>query len=497
VEAVGGTSQTYPEVLFSEPEQWDWQGIQPQPLDGNGEFVRGFTTGTTKHVYPPYEGVAFEADSRDEGTLKFRVPAHYRRETAVIFTLEGATYVTTNEVADLGQVKLRWNDEWRTPVGWDNEARTVSYILLVDGAATVTLDGASFDWPSIIDADTGDGGLHSMHQLSFSGFHNAEVTMQMVTPSGDPVKAPVDSGDGENEFTFSSDNPGVLTINLKANVASGGGADKIKDDCYFTVGVIAGSTMAWDPANPNGKPTASGNDLLATVRFTGLPANNSAFGPKKAAICYKGKKQDEKVYEVFFLKNEKNHPSNQSSRDWPNWMYYWLQTVTPLGSPTPTFKYSSSSVSEFAGGTTEITLGYEAPGAGVAPYVADNPLEGIDLFAWTVRHESQHFKDWCDLWSNDYLDWFNNHKGKSGPNDDKDGDRIPNEIEDANLNGTYDAGDLYDWQNYNTPTANRPSAIKNDFEDWGCQRNKNVKGDHSKDWSDPGMQHKTKDNYDD
>lgn len=39
--------------------------------------------------------------------------------------------------------------------------------------------------------------------------------------------------------------------------------------------------------------------------------------------------------------------------------------------------------------------------------------------------------------------------------------------------------------------------IINDFEDWNCKRNKNVKGDHSKDWGDPGMQHKTKDKYDD
>jgi hypothetical protein len=50
---------------------------------------------------------------------------------------------------------------------------------------------------------------------------------------------------------------------------------------------------------------------------------------------------------------------------------------------------------------------------------------------------------------------------------------------------------------YNTPTKGRPAKIDNDWEDWNCKRNKDIKGDHSKDWSDPGMQQKTEDKYDD
>jgi hypothetical protein len=74
---------------------------------------------------------------------------------------------------------------------------------------------------------------------------------------------------------------------------------------------------------------------------------------------------------------------------------------------------------------------------------------------------------------------------------------ISNSTEDMNLNGVYDAGDLYDWETYNTPTAGRPVSILNDFEDWNCQRHKDATGDHSKDWGNPGMQHNTKDKYDD
>jgi hypothetical protein len=276
-------------------------------------------------------------------------------------------------------------------------------------------------------------------------------------------------------------------------VTPSGQAVNIKDVCFFTVDAIAGSTMAWGSTNLGGVPTVNGDFLEATVTFSALPVNNSDFGKKKAAIYYDGNKQDENDYEVFFPKAGKNHPGIGSGAT-PNWFFYWLQTVDPLG-PAPTFKYGSSSF--FTPGTTEITLSDGDVGSYSAPYGTQNPLCGIDNFAWTVIHESQHYKDWVDLWSNNYTDWFNNHKGNSGANNDKDADCIPNKTEDVNLNGSYDAGDLYDWNVYNTPTAGRPSSILNDFEDWNCQRHMSAAGDHAKDWSNPGMQHNTKDKYDD
>jgi hypothetical protein len=87
--------------------------------------------------------------------------------------------------------------------------------------------------------------------------------------------------------------------------------------------------------------------------------------------------------------------------------------------------------------------------------------------------------------------------GNVAPGDDKDADIISNSTEDVNLNGAYDVGDLYDWEVYNTPTPGRPLSILNDFEDWNCQRHSGVTGDHAKDWGDPGMQHKTKEYYND
>jgi hypothetical protein len=318
------------------------------------------------------------------------------------------------------------------------------------------------------------------------------VDLQFVTPSGDPEKDPSTS----NEFVFLNTNPGKLTLNLSVKVVPASAIDKIKDNAIFTVDTIGNSTMAWHQDNPGGKATVSGDTLIATVTFTNLPSSNSAFGKKTAKITCTGsfgtieKSTD---YEVFFPKNATNHPSNASNSNWPNWMFYWLQTITPLGSPT--FKYGTSSF--FTPGTTEITLSAGDAGSYNAPYGANNPLEGIDNFAWTVIHESQHYKDWLDLWNNNYSYWLNNYSGKTTPGGDKDSDFIPNRTEDVNLNGTYDTGDLYDWQVYNTPTAGRPASIVNDFEDWNCTRHTGVTGNHSKDWGAPGMQHNTKDKYND
>ena len=147
--------------------------------------------------------------------------------------------------------------------------------------------------------------------------------VELVTPSGDPVGAPSDSGDGQNEFTYSTAMPGVLTMNLKARVTPASAARGIANACVFGVESIGDSVMSWRDANPAGCAKASDGTLIATVTFTGLPKNNSDFGRKTASITFGGILCDEKSYEVFFPKNAKNHPLGQA--DSPNWFYYWQQ----------------------------------------------------------------------------------------------------------------------------------------------------------------------------
>lgn len=149
------------------------------------------------------------------------------------------------------------------------------------------------------------------------------VQVNLVTPGGDPVSEPSDSGDGQNEFTYSSDTPGVLTMNLKARVRPSVAAAEVAGVCKFRVDSIGSSVRAWAASNPAGRTVASGDSLVATVTFTGLPKVNSDFGKKVASITFDGIPCDEKDYEVFFPKEAKNHPLGQP--DSPNWFYYWKQ----------------------------------------------------------------------------------------------------------------------------------------------------------------------------
>ena len=149
------------------------------------------------------------------------------------------------------------------------------------------------------------------------------VKVELVTPGGDPVAAPSDSGDGQNEFTYSAASPGVLSMNLKARVTPSGATAAVASACVFGVGAVGDSVMSWASANPSGRAAASGDSLVASVTFTGLPASNSDFGRKTASIAFGGIICDEKGYEVFFPKEAKNHPLGQA--DSPNWFYYWKQ----------------------------------------------------------------------------------------------------------------------------------------------------------------------------
>ncbi len=316
--------------------------------------------------------------------------------------------------------------------------------------------------------------------------------IKFVTPasSGDPKRKPVSKGDGQNEFTYSSDIPGILTISLKVSVLPDGIASEIADKVTFDVDPIEHSIMCWDDANQGGKSKALGNNLLATVKFNGLPYSNMSFGSKSAKVKYKNKEIEASLYEVFYPKTANNHPHGIANGEWPNWMFYWMQTVTPLGPPdTINWHYRKGESSEAVFGTADIYLNDEASGGYNPPYGTHGVLGGIDTFAWTVRHESQHYADFCELWNNNKAKW-QAAIGINGPDDDKDGDLIPNKVEDVNQNGNYDNGiDLYDWQKALTPFQGRSFSTVNDFEDWNAQRNKDVVGDHSKDWADPGMQH--------
>jgi hypothetical protein len=320
--------------------------------------------------------------------------------------------------------------------------------------------------------------------------------VKLITPRGNPRTAPRAAGDGQNEFTFDSASPGKLTINFKASVTPSSAINSARDRVLFTCEGIGGSTFAWDTNNPNGKATISGGSLVAKGTFTGLPQKNDDFGKKRVQLLLEGQEVEATNIEVFFSRDATNHAGGQVGS--PNFFHYYLQTVPKLG-PKPNIEYSTVLTSAYYPSRNKIYLDKITIRPRGVPYGTRGTLSGIDAFAWAATHEMQHYKDWADAWDVDNSGTAKKRAavGKSGPADDRDDESIPNQVEDKNLSSSYDAGDLYDWTNPKTPTARRPANIINDFEDWNCQRNRAVTGNHAKDWSDPGMQHLTLDKWDD
>ena len=248
--------------------------------------------------------------------------------------------------------------------------------------------------------------------------------VEFVTPAGDPVSAPKDAGDGQNEFTFSTANPGVLTMNLKAKVTPAAAAPTIAADCRFEVGAIGTSAMAWAAANPRGKATGNGGFLTATVAFTGLPDRNDAFGKKKAVLLLKGRKLDENDYEVFFPKNATNHPGGQAGS--PNWFYYWKEGGVCGIPPDCTFDPFGEYGWTQPGVDSIIRIGFDAAKINTGPETYISRLagfgsitttgagRGIQCVAETIQHEQHH------------LYFYQTYHGFGA---DPDSDGIPSSVE--------------------------------------------------------------------
>ena len=247
------------------------------------------------------------------------------------------------------------------------------------------------------------------------------VKIDLITPAGDPVISPVDSGDGQNEFAFSAPVNGVLEINLKAKVSPDNSEilNAVKDKVKFTVENIGSSTKAWDAANPGGNASVSGSFLIAKVTFTGLPQNNSDFGRKRVTLQYDG--QTEETYiEVFFDKAARNHPGNPINT--PNWYSYSANTaVTEYDWPVEctVMPMEALEVMQSTNGNPT-TPHYTIKGPASAGQETYNSTglnvnrKGIDTLTATLKHEKQHRQtdlDWLPGGA-----WF----GKN----DQDGDEL-------------------------------------------------------------------------
>ena len=161
--------------------------------------------------------------------------------------------------------------------------------------------------------------------------------LKLITPRGDPRTAPrapaADpcSGpapatvDGQNEFTFDCDSPGKLVIDFKASITPASAINSVRDRVSFTIDPIAGSTLRWDPSNPNGKAKIENGFLVAKATFTGLPAKNDDFGLRPFNCCSMVS-LTRKLWSRYSFRRKRaisNHPGGVAGD--PNWFYYWKE----------------------------------------------------------------------------------------------------------------------------------------------------------------------------
>lgn len=307
---------------------------------------------------------------------------------------------------------------------------------------------------------------------------------EWITPKASPVSAPDDTGDGQNEFTYSAAALGVLTIDLKVLVKPTGTAGitghdgvKFSDRCFYKLPIINGSTFAWDAANTGGKSAASGEHLTAKATYTNLPLANTGFGLKEAEFECDGHTDTlpKGDFEVFYMGQEKNHPGGDPTH--PNWFHYYRlyeggtdYTYDPIAPHSQTLSGVPNSIhiadSAYKGSfylVTEVMNGH------LMVTGQSEIFKYYRYFNSVVVHERHHANNELTL-------------ADSVPPQDNDGDSLPNDYEisvtktNPNPGGAYSASPQYrDDEAY----AGGP-----------IEEAANNAADTSNDWANPGTNSK-------
>ena len=313
-----------------------------------------------------------------------------------------------------------------------------------------------------------------------------------LQPAGNPVTEPQDSGGGQNQFTFTPDSPGTLTMTLMAMVEPAGSALKIAEHLRFEVGDIGNSVMQWHASNPNGKPSVGPDGgMYATVTFTGMPQHNDDFGWKTAKLWMGSTLVASNKYGVFFPKSAANYPGVPT---WgtppPNWFYYWKEGgvcgitdqcefhagMSSWGQVNPEVPNPTIDIGFNAATTNALYTFYPRTDMTLLPAVTYPPItvgsggKGIQSVAETIRHEKYHIQIFQQF-------------GISPVTIDADQDRIPDIQEVIGFMGMLTAT--------NTPNTYLIGGNRGD-EEIRCQLNAvnlNFPIFPEKDWANPGCQH--------
>jgi len=301
---------------------------QPPP---NGTVPVNVTFGDDSGSHSEKYRVRLTPLEGDPGGPRFRTNRAYGASQTDTFQLpKGAKYKV--ELIHIG-TKPGFREEYGfSNFDWTLDIDISANCLVVDDPDTILTTVE--DWPN------------STFQAEGKSATLYVPLFEWVTPKASPVSAADDAGDGQNEFTYSAASPGVLTMDMKVLVKPTGAAGvtghdgvKFSDRCFYKLPTINGSTFAWDSANAGDKSAVSGEHLTAKASYTTLPTANADFGLKQAEFECDGHTDTlaKGDFEVFFPKDEKNHPGVGAGTT-PNWFFYWAGTAVtgydlPLGRP--------------------------------------------------------------------------------------------------------------------------------------------------------------------
>jgi len=473
-----------------------------------------------------------EGDSTGH-TERFRTNRQYGVPQTDTFRLpKGAKYKV--ELIHIG-TEPRFRRKWGfSNYDWVLNIDTTNDFLVVDDPDEIVT--TVVDWPN--DTFQADGKHATLHVPLF----------EWVTPKESPVSAPNDTpGDGQNEFTYNAAAPGVLTIDLKVLVKPTGTAGvtghdgvKFSDRCVYALPAIAGSTFAWDAANPGGKSTTSGEHVVAKATYTTLPALNSEFGPKQAQFECDGHADTlpKADFEVFFDRDADNHPE---VGPYPgprpkNWFYYWRQVYGQQhqleygGAGNGTTAAEVPAVTQWsyaAAQNKQRIILYDLVTDKFKAYGVGEEFSGIDQYVGTVIHEAEHVAQvaradqlvptgqagspWQFGWSfnqggahNHWTLGPDGQPGVAGVDDDGDG-TVDNVIPGGP--GELGSGDDVDLTHPTTTSRNWAAAwpppvpliyfLELEAEAINASDAANNEHDHARsDWGHPGKNHQTVDKYD-
>lgn len=414
--------------------------------------------------------------------------SHSEKYRVKLQPVEGDTQVRQRSNRKYGQTQT---DTFHLPKG---AKYTISLVHI--GTDPKYRDDPKPDYDYLLEIDDSANGLTVEDPQGIMGYHGESDSFfasgktatlrvplfEWITPKGSPVSAPDDAGDGQNEFTYNTSNPGVMTMDLKVLVKPTGTAGvtdrhgvKFSDRCFFKLPTITGSNFAWDAANTDGKSSDSGEHLIAKATYTNLPTNNTDFGLKQAEFSCDG---DDSIlpkndFEVFYPATEKNHAGGDPAH--PNWFHYYRQneggtdyTYDPilLTSRTQSGVPNSIQIADnaYSGGdyitTTMINGSLFATGrSGTFKYYR--------YFYSVVVHERHHANNELTV-------------AASIPPQDTDGDSLPDTYETATTHT--DPGNAF--------SASPQSKDDEVYAGGPIEEAANQAADTSQDWANPGTNSK-------